>query len=51
MQPTNYYFQIANVTTDSIHVIVNDHGFEDTAVSRVKHFYSTHLNNLGYYKQ
>jgi len=33
---------------DLIHGLVNDHGLENTAISRVK--YTTFLNNLGYYK-
>jgi len=44
-------FQNGNVTNDLIHGLVNDHGFEDTAISRVKQIYGTFLNNLGYYKQ
>ena len=37
MRPTfSNMFQNDNVANDLIHGLVNDHGFEDTAISRVK---------------
>ena len=52
LQPTcSNMFQNDNVTNDLIHGLVNDHGFEDTAISRVKQSFTTFLNNLGCYKQ
>ena len=52
MQPTcSNMFQNDNVTNDLIYRLVNDHGFEDTAISRVQQLFTTFLNNLGYYKQ
>ena len=43
-------FQIDNVTNNLKHGLINDHRFEDMALSRVKQIYTTFLNNLGYYK-
>ena len=52
MQPTcSNMFQNDNGTNDLRHGLVNDHDFEDTAISRVNKIYTTFLNNLGYYKQ
>ena len=45
-QTCSNMFQNDNVTYDLIHRLVNDHGFEDTAISRVKKIYTTFLNNL-----
>ena len=46
MQPTcPNMFQTDNVTHALIHGLVNDHGFEDTAISRVKQLFTTILNN------
>ena len=42
-------FQNDNVTNDLIHRLVNDNGFEDTAISRVKQIFTTFLNNLEHY--
>ena len=44
-------FQNDNVTNALIPGLVNDHGFEDTAISRVKQIFTTFLNNLEHYKQ
>jgi len=44
-------FQNDNVPNAVIHGLVNDHGFEDTAISRVNKIFTTFLNNIGYYKQ
>ena len=50
MQPTcSKMFQNDNVTNVLINGLVNDYGFEDTTISRVK-LYTTLLNKLGYYK-
>ena len=47
MRPTfSNMFQNDNVANDLIHGLVNDHGFEDTAISRVKlyvHVYTLFL--------
>ena len=52
LQPTySNMFQNDNVTNALIHRLVNDHGFEDTEILRVKQLFTTFLNNLGYYKQ
>ena len=52
MQPTcSKMLQNDNVTNVLIHGLVNDHGFEDTAISRVNKIFTTFLNNIGYYKQ
>ena len=49
LQPTcSNMFQNDNVTNDLIHGLVNDHGFEDTAISRVTTYFKTYLNNLEY---
>ena len=50
-QTCSNMFQNGNVTIVLIHGLVHDHGFEDTAISRVKQIYTTFLNNLRYYKQ
>ena len=47
----NHCLSKSYVTNDLIHGLVNDHGFEDTAKSRVNKIYTTFLNTLGYYKQ
>jgi len=39
MQPTSSnMFQNDNVTNDLIYRLVNDHRFEDTAISRIKKY-------------
>ena len=49
-QTCSNMFQIDNVTNNLKHGLINDHRFEDMALSRVKQIYTTFLNNLGYYK-